>query len=110
MDGPTCLSPARKHYFKPYYHTLIPLLLARSALKASRSTMDTPAQQKKNDLAIETERSPSMAEQHEKYEATRKLDYSGAGEKTDPNEIALVKRLDWFIMVIQIPAVRRSEY
>lgn len=27
------------------------------------------------------------------------LDYSGASKKTDPREIALVKKLDWHIMV-----------
>lgn len=26
------------------------------------------------------------------------IDYSGAYEKTDPKEIALVKKLDWYIM------------
>lgn len=61
--------------------------------------MSTLHHNEKNGLAIEAERSPSLVEQHEKYEVNRKLDYSGAGEKTDPNEIALVRRLDWFIMV-----------
>lgn len=31
-----------------------------------------------------------------------KVDYSGAHEKTDPKEIALVKKLDRWIMVSQI--------
>lgn len=26
------------------------------------------------------------------------IDYSGAAKKTDPREIALVKKLDWYIM------------
>ena len=29
---------------------------------------------------------------------TERLDYSGAAEKTDPVEIKLVKKLDWYIM------------
>lgn len=32
--------------------------------------------------------------------APQALDYSGAHEKTDPRELALVKRLDWMIMPI----------
>lgn len=30
----------------------------------------------------------------------QKKDYSGAHEKTDPREIALVRKLDWYIMPI----------
>lgn len=33
-------------------------------------------------------------------EGAVKRDYSGAHEKTDPAEIALVKKLDWYIMPI----------
>ena len=61
--------------------------------------MATTQSHEKNEMAIEAERATSLVEEHEKYEATRKLDYSGAGEKTDPEEIALVRKLDWFIMV-----------
>jgi hypothetical protein len=32
--------------------------------------------------------------------APQARDYSGAHEKTDPREIALVKKLDWWIMPI----------
>lgn len=32
-----------------------------------------------------------------------KLDYSGAAKKTDPREIRLVKKLDWYIMVFILP-------
>lgn len=31
-------------------------------------------------------------------DATEHVDYSGAHEKTDPKEIKLVKKLDWYIM------------
>lgn len=31
-------------------------------------------------------------------DANGPIDYSGAHEKTDPKEIKLVKKLDWFIM------------
>lgn len=31
-------------------------------------------------------------------EGNNVVDYSGAHEKTDPKEIALVKKLDWYIM------------
>lgn len=61
--------------------------------------MSTPHYQQEKGEAIQAERAESLVENHEKYEATRKLDYSGAGEKTDPEEIKLVKKLDWFIMV-----------
>lgn len=37
-----------------------------------------------------------------------KVDYSGAHEKTDPKEIALVKKLDRWIMVRGLPAVPRK--
>lgn len=33
-----------------------------------------------------------------KHDGDKKLDYSGAHAKTDPAEIALVKKLDWYIM------------
>lgn len=33
-----------------------------------------------------------------------KTDYSGAHEKTDPKEIALVKKLDRYIMVRLVPS------
>lgn len=32
--------------------------------------------------------------------APQAVDYSGAHEKTDPREIALVRKLDWWIMPI----------
>ena len=32
--------------------------------------------------------------------APEQRDYSGAHEKTDPREIALVRKLDWYIMPI----------
>ena len=35
----------------------------------------------------------------EKLKSQPKIDYSGAHEKTDPREIALVKKLDRWIMV-----------
>lgn len=34
---------------------------------------------------------------------TGKIDYSGAQEKTDPKEIALVRKLDRWIMVPETP-------
>lgn len=34
----------------------------------------------------------------EEKRAAAGLDYSGAHKKTDPKEIALVKKLDWYIM------------
>jgi hypothetical protein len=37
-----------------------------------------------------------------------KVDYSGAHEKTDPKEIALVKKLDRWIMVGDLPDVPRK--
>lgn len=37
-----------------------------------------------------------------------KMDYSGAHEKTDPKEIALVKKLDRWIMVSIHPAIWNS--
>lgn len=37
----------------------------------------------------------------EKGNATTTIDYSGAHEKTDPREIALVKKLDRWIMPMQ---------
>lgn len=47
-------------------------------------------QQGKNELAIEAERSGSLVEHNEKHQVQRKIDYSGAGEKTDPEQISLV--------------------
>lgn len=36
---------------------------------------------------------------HDLKEKDVKLDYSGAHEKSSPEEIRLVKKLDWWIMV-----------
>lgn len=40
------------------------------------------------------------------------IDYSGAYEKTDPKEIALVKKLDWYIMPtwVYIPPISYLTY
>lgn len=49
------------------------------------------------------DRNPSLlvddVEAEKNLPAIRKVDYSGAYEKTDPKEIALVKKLDRWIMV-----------
>ena len=47
----------------------------------------------------------------EKLERQPTFDYSGAHRKTDPKEIALVKKLDWYIMPMSVHAVtnRRLE-
>ena len=38
--------------------------------------------------------------EHKVNAETQNVDYSGAHEKTDPKEIALVRKLDWWIMPI----------
>lgn len=49
---------------------------------------------------IDRKESPVAESEPEKaLPAMRKVDYSGAYEKTDPKEIALVKKLDRWIMV-----------
>lgn len=62
--------------------------------------MSTPHyQQDHNERALEAEKHEEVIEYNEKFEAQKIHDYSGAAEKTDPAEIALVRKLDWFIMV-----------
>lgn len=48
----------------------------------------------------EVEHDKNVVEHEENVKDTpsEHLDYSGAHEKTDPREIKLVKKLDWFIM------------
>lgn len=47
--------------------------------------------------------SPAAVSDHDEFvkpvPTVEKIDYSGAHEKTDPREIALVKKLDRWIMV-----------
>jgi hypothetical protein len=47
---------------------------------------------------IKDEKDFAQVKYHESAEP--KVDYSGAHAKTDPREIALVKKLDWYIMPI----------
>lgn len=48
------------------------------------------------------------AEPDKNLPAIRKVDYSGAYEKTDPKEIALVKKLDRWIMVRSLQRASKS--
>lgn len=53
-----------------------------------------------NELRMERTKSDAGVEYDEKpVPKVDKVDYSGAHEKTDPKEIALVKKLDRWIMV-----------
>ncbi|OAA39207.1 MFS transporter [Beauveria brongniartii RCEF 3172] len=54
--------------------------------------MAQPAKQQNERMIVEEEYSQKQVPQVEK------VDYSGAHEKTDPKEIALVKKLDRWIM------------
>ncbi|KAF1736421.1 hypothetical protein CRV24_002026 [Beauveria bassiana] len=54
--------------------------------------MAQPAKQQNEPMVVEEEYSQKPVPQVEK------VDYSGAHEKTDPKEIALVKKLDRWIM------------
>lgn len=59
------------------------------------------------------DRKPSLlvdeVETEKNLPAMRKVDYSGAYEKTDPKEIALVKKLDRWIMVCLLIAQNVGE-
>ncbi|TFL04209.1 major facilitator superfamily domain-containing protein [Pterulicium gracile] len=59
--------------------------------------MSTPTRDDKKNRVGETG-SDEYIEDAEKRDVNAKVDYSGAFEKTDPKEIALVKKLDWRIM------------
>ena len=47
----------------------------------------------------------TLDEELAKRGPSEQLDYSGAHEKTDPAEIALVKKLDWYIMPMSVNAI-----
>lgn len=51
-----------------------------------------------NDYLEKVESSRYEADVDSKQSGTKQLDYSGAHAKTDPAEIALVRKLDWYIM------------
>jgi len=57
----------------------------------------TPANDKDNNIVVD-EKQPTVIEDVETLKPVRKTDYSGAAEKTDPKEIALVAKLDRWIM------------
>ncbi|CAK1359375.1 putative transporter [Cercospora beticola] len=61
------------------------------------TTMDEKHGVEKNEVLYQVETNDSEKAEAEKRKALR-IDYSGAHEKTDPAEIALVKKLDWYIM------------
>ena len=61
------------------------------------TTMDEKHGVEKNEVLYQVETNDSEKAEAEKRKAL-KIDYSGAHEKTDPAEIALVKKLDWYIM------------
>jgi hypothetical protein len=44
--------------------------------------------------------SPTQTNDYDEFDSEKggRIDYSGAHDKTDPKEIALVKKLDWYIM------------
>lgn len=51
-----------------------------------------------NDYLEKVESSRYEQDIDTKQDGDKRLDYSGAHAKTDPAEIALVKKLDWYIM------------
>lgn len=73
-------------------------LLSSSSRLPTIPIMSTPTRDDKKNRVGETG-SDEYIEDAEKRDVNAKVDYSGAFEKTDPKEIALVKKLDWRIMV-----------
>lgn len=73
----------------------------KSAMPAEKAASEKSASEKA--AAEHLDRQGSLlveeAESDKNLPAIRKVDYSGAYEKTDPKEIALVKKLDRWIMV-----------
>jgi hypothetical protein len=53
-------------------------------------------------LPAEKESAIQVEYQFEAEGKGAKIDYSGAHEKTDPEEIALVRKLDWWIMPMYV--------
>ena len=62
----------------------------------SEKILDAGEVEQSNLEKVESSRYEPDAES--KQDGTKQLDYSGAHAKTDPAEIALVKKLDWYIM------------
>lgn len=50
--------------------------------------------------SVEEAKPPAAMELEDLKAGEQPRDYSGAHEKTDPKEIALVRKLDWYIMPI----------
>ena len=65
--------------------------------------MATEMRDTKDDIGVKSPQQVEFAEEDLK-KPQGKVDYSGAQEKTDPREIALVKKLDRWIMVSLPPA------
>ncbi|KAF2211138.1 hypothetical protein CERZMDRAFT_44163 [Cercospora zeae-maydis SCOH1-5] len=61
------------------------------------TTMEEKHGVEKNETLYQVDTNDSEKAAAEKRKALN-IDYSGAHEKTDPREIALVKKLDWYIM------------
>lgn len=67
---------------------------AQAPAQVSPSVLDSG----KNQVA-HVEECPNEDEQFQKMPKIEKVDEFGAHTKTDPKEIALVRKLDWYILV-----------
>ena len=63
-----------------------------------------PAEERNENSILPTETRNDTDDVFEKFPRMEQVDQFGAHAKTDPREIALVKKLDWFV-IVRIPIV-----
>lgn len=85
----------------PSEHFLESLSFSRESdlLKmATNKPNDEKAEVYQHEVLSPTQTRDSIDDAKADVEGQSRMDYSGAHEKTDPKEIALVRKLDWYIM------------